>query len=539
MLRSSRLRLPAVVLVALLINAFWSASATGAADDSNIPGIPLPGPVVTGLLGGPVYDHVYSMDVPADRVILIALSGDAGTDFDLYLFDSGATTVYSTQGQVASSTGPGSTESITYPARGGGRYYIDLNGASNVEGRFRLTVSIASDTTPPHVTLRLNDGAPATSDATIRVAVVATDDLSGVDSVQFSLDGMAWDSWRPYTPFTLWSFPQVDGERQLRARVRDRAGNVSAVAMASIVIDTVRPTVASVHPGPGDAATSLRPKVEVRFSEQIEPSTWTRLGFVLQRPDGSAVEGTYAYDAATWTGSFVPARDLQAGVQYVATIGAVTDLAGNLVAPTGTWALRPLSAHSLTLTPTARKVGFGDQIVLRGHINQPFSGTVTIERASGAEGWKVVGARVPDGNGDFAVQLVAIATARYRASSDATAADSPAVSAASSVTVGRMVTLVGTSSAALHRAAFGAAVPLRGKLGPAAPDGRVTMAVYRYDAARGAYVLTASTHAMSARGISTFAWRPSSRGRYYLRFTAPGTPTLSTGTSPAYRWIIA
>ena len=72
---------------------------------------------MTGQLGGPIYDHVYSIDIPAQRILLISLFGDSGTDFDLYLFNSTATTVYSTQGQVATSKGP--TSSAVLQARSG------------------------------------------------------------------------------------------------------------------------------------------------------------------------------------------------------------------------------------------------------------------------------------------------------------------------------------------------------------------------------------------------------------------------------------
>ena len=217
-------RLLVIALAALLVTIGWPASAARGADDSNIPGIPLPDNVVTGTLGGPVYDRVYAIDVPADRVILLALSGDPGTDFDLYLFDGSATTVYATQGQVASSTSNSSTKSISFATMAGGRFYIDLNGASDVLGTFRLTVRLATDRTPPNAEVRLDDGAVATPDSTIRVTLVATDDVSGVTDMQFSVDGVNWAAWREYAPFTLWSFPQVDGPRRLWARVRDRSG---------------------------------------------------------------------------------------------------------------------------------------------------------------------------------------------------------------------------------------------------------------------------------------------------------------------------
>ena len=177
-LSRSTVRFAIAALAVVLVSAVLPTTTALAAANSDIPGVPLPGSVVTGRLGGPVYDRVYQLDIEPNRIILLSLTGAAGTDFDLYLFDSSATTVYGGLGQVASSTGPGSTKSISYAARAGGRYYIDLSGFSDVEGEFRLVVAVANDTSPPEVEVRLNGGAPATVDPTVRVTVIGTDDLS-------------------------------------------------------------------------------------------------------------------------------------------------------------------------------------------------------------------------------------------------------------------------------------------------------------------------------------------------------------------------
>ena len=65
---------------------------------SDIPGLPLPGPIAAGRLGGAIYDVVYRFSVAPGYVIVASLNGSPGTDFDLYLFDSSATTVLSKTG---------------------------------------------------------------------------------------------------------------------------------------------------------------------------------------------------------------------------------------------------------------------------------------------------------------------------------------------------------------------------------------------------------------------------------------------------------
>ena len=70
---------------------------------------------------------VYALDLRAGEQINLSLSADAGTDFDLDLFDSSATTVDSSIGLVASSETPNSSnEAISYTVTKTGTYYIDV-----------------------------------------------------------------------------------------------------------------------------------------------------------------------------------------------------------------------------------------------------------------------------------------------------------------------------------------------------------------------------------------------------------------------------
>ena len=187
-------RLAAAALTGALVVGVVG-TPVGAADASDIPGVPLPGPVVTGRLGGPIYDVVYRITVAPGTVILASLTGTGGTDFDLYLFDASATTVLSDGGLVAKSVGPASTESISAPSRLGGTYYLDLNGASDVEGDYRLTVQTVPDPTPPTVSMVLASGRPATNQLAVPVSLSAADDLSGVTDMALSADGATWTGW--------------------------------------------------------------------------------------------------------------------------------------------------------------------------------------------------------------------------------------------------------------------------------------------------------------------------------------------------------
>ncbi|TJY42751.1 hypothetical protein E5161_07880 [Cohnella pontilimi] len=111
-----------------MVNAYQALTASAESLDNDIPGLPLNNPVVHGTLdelNDP--DDVFSVYLNAGQMINISLSGAAGTDFDLYLFDPSAATVNNSAGMVAYSEGAGtSNEAISYIATVPGTYYIDV-----------------------------------------------------------------------------------------------------------------------------------------------------------------------------------------------------------------------------------------------------------------------------------------------------------------------------------------------------------------------------------------------------------------------------
>ena len=87
-------QLSIALLAAASLVGVAGATPVAADQTSDIPGAALPGTVSSGLLGGPIYDVVYRVTIPAGHVLLVSMTGDPGTDFDLYLFDSSATSIY-------------------------------------------------------------------------------------------------------------------------------------------------------------------------------------------------------------------------------------------------------------------------------------------------------------------------------------------------------------------------------------------------------------------------------------------------------------
>ncbi len=122
------------------------------------------------------------------------------------------------------------------------------------------------DTTPPVGTLLLYAGDPATNVTDISADTPATDDQSGVTTVELSNNGTAWQSfaypgpggWDISDPAT--GGTTAHGTHTVYARWTDGAGNVSAPVSASIIYDPVAPTL-TLSFGPDGASATNDPNL--------------------------------------------------------------------------------------------------------------------------------------------------------------------------------------------------------------------------------------------------------------------------------------
>ncbi len=543
MLRLRRLRGRRPLSIALLVAASLvglTGPVTVAADQtSDIPGTALPGTVTSGPLGGPIYDVVFHLEVPAGSVIVASLTGTAGTDFDLYLFDRTATTVLSNTGLVAKSTGPTSTETLSHPSRSGGTFYIDLNGATDVLGTYTLTVQIVPDSTPPSLSVRLGLGRPSTNQTTVSVEVFADDDLSGVKEMAFSPDGAVFGPWQPFAQSSTWMFPPGDGDKTLWARVRNGVGLESSPASASITLDTVPPPIVDVAPAANSRVADLRPAFSVRFGEAIDPATWQRYGVIVQAASGALVGGTYTYDPSGWLGTFVPASDLVAGTSYIVTVGPVTDLAGNQVASLGSWIVTPLAPSQLTLSAAPTVVARGGSAVLTGRAGGLGADPVLVLTSMPAVGGVSSTASLPvPADGRVAVTVRPSRNTIYRLSYAGTATIAPS-QAETRVLVRRSVELVGLSGGSVRSVRRETAVRLVAQIGPAAAGVSVSFRLYRYDAVRRVYRYAGSWgRRTDSSGRASYTWPPASPGSYRWRVSVAPTPEYANNISPIYRWTV-
>jgi hypothetical protein len=529
----------AIAMATAITLSAGTPGASAAEASADIPGVPLPGPVAAGRLGGAIYDVVYSLSVAPGHVIVASLTGTAGTDFDIYVFDATATTVVSESGLLIKSTGPTSTESIAWPSQFGGTYYIDLNGATDVEGDYRLSVQTIPDPTAPLASLVLANGRSSTNQFVVSATITASDDLSGVTAMAFSADGLVFDDWQPFAPTSTWTFPPGDTTRTLWAKVRNGVGLESMTTSDSVVIDTVPPALVAIEPSANSIVVGLTPTFSVSFSEAIDAASWIDLGLVVQSSTGALVSGSYAYDVASKTGSFVPAKPLAAGATFIVTVGGVTDIAGNSVKPVGSWSIVPL-------VPTKLGASATPQVVLRGASTRmevslsgaPFPATIDVLGATGSGAFVSLGA-IPAEDGVTSFGASPLANTTYRFRYNGVFGVAPA-QADVRVLVRRTVALVGVKSSTTSRARIGAPIKLTAAIGPPEAGVSVSFKLYRFDVGRRAWVYAGSRgRSTDATGRASYTWVPPATGSWYWRVAVAPTVDFANNTSLVYRWSIS
>jgi hypothetical protein len=386
--------------------------------------------------------------------------------------------------------------------------------------------------------MMLAGGRPSTNQLSVPVSLDATDDLSGVVEVAFSPDGLNFEAWQPFRSAATWTFPPGDGQRFLWAKVRNGVGIESAPAGASVVIDTILPSVASIDPPASSTVVGLRPKLTVTFTEAIAPATWIDLGLIVQSATGALVEGSYSYDALMRTGSFVPSVALQPGAPYIVTVGDVRDVAGNQVVPPGSWSITPLAPTTLTAAANPRVVLHGGStrvdISLDG---APLPATLEVSSASTPNGFvPLTPIATADGSNTLVMRPASNTILRFRY--EGALGVAPA-QVDVRLLVRRSVLLAGRSSSVVSRAKVSVPVKLTTAVSPAAAGAPVSFRLYRFDTRRRAWVYAGSKgRNTDASGRAVLSWVPLSPGAWYWRVAVAPTVEFANNTSPVYRWTV-
>lgn len=219
------------------------------------------------------------------------------------------------------------------------RYHCVIPGHSTMVGEFTVTDGGGGeDTTPPTVTAQLTGEQDADGNylGSATATLTATDDSSGVDSVEYQLDGAAWATYTE--PVVV----DAIGDHMLHYRATDVAGNTSPEGMAEFTVvagdeeDTTPPTVSAEVTGAQDADGNF-----------VDSATIA----VTAADDGSGVASVeYEIDDTGFNPYTEPVTVTELGdhtVQYRAT-----DAAGNVSEP-GSTPFRIVDGGTEDTTPPA------------------------------------------------------------------------------------------------------------------------------------------------------------------------------------------
>jgi hypothetical protein len=109
--------------------------------------------------------------------------------------------------------------------------------------------SVILDTAPPLGSLSIDSGATYTVSTSATLSLAATDAVGTTQVRLRNADDSTWGDWQKLdaddptnvTADTGWTLPAGDGAKTVQAQFKDVGGNVSAVAGASVVVDTTKP----------------------------------------------------------------------------------------------------------------------------------------------------------------------------------------------------------------------------------------------------------------------------------------------------------
>jgi FG-GAP repeat protein len=213
-------------------------------------------------------------------------------------------------------------------------YYLGVPGRASVFVSNPVDGPPPVDSAPPVGSVVINAGAALTGDSTVALSISATD-ASGVQSVSISNNGTTWVT-RPYVDATGWSLTDpasggsiTNGERTVYVRWTDIVGNLSPVAIDTVILDTVAPSATGPTKGfvPGSSLSTGKPSVRFSWSGSDATSGIDHYELALSTDAGaySTLSGALASPTLT--------RTLAAGHAYRARVRAI-DPAGNV----GAWA---------------------------------------------------------------------------------------------------------------------------------------------------------------------------------------------------------
>ncbi len=133
------------------------------------------------------------------------------------------------------------------------RYFAtDLAGNESAEAKQTYTID-----TDPVGYIEIESGNSYTDSTSVTLSLSCSDDHNSCSQMQFSNDKVSWSQPEVYGNRKAWTLTAGDGAKTVYARFRDAAGNWSATAGNTIVLDTIAP-VTTASPAGGVYHSNLK-----------------------------------------------------------------------------------------------------------------------------------------------------------------------------------------------------------------------------------------------------------------------------------------
>lgn len=192
-----------------------------------------------------------------------------------------------------------------------------------------VTLTQATDRTAPTASLAIAGGAAYTRSLAVMLTIGGSD-ATGISAMCISNSGIC-TAWRPFARTTSWTLAAgSSGVRTVYLRVKDGAGNVSAVISRTIVFDVSAPSGGQLAVVSGGGAVSLSWPGYRDAGSGV--SRYTLVGSATAVPASCAV-GTRLYSG---TGAAYLHTGVRAGAKFYYRLCA-TDGAGNTSAGATAW----------------------------------------------------------------------------------------------------------------------------------------------------------------------------------------------------------
>ncbi|WP_455393143.1 Kelch repeat-containing protein [[Eubacterium] cellulosolvens] len=201
-----------------------------------------------GNIAKQVHDTIILDTIPPEQLAIIINKGAQYTNSNLLEFDLYAIDGTSGLGEMIFSFDSvnwltwqpfkNSKSLSTQEADGEIKVYFKVRDKAGNSANY-IFDTIILDTTEPHsLSITINHGAQKTKDALVTLDLNAQDNLSGVELMSFSSDGLNWSEWEKFQNSKYYNLLPDEGSKIVYFRVKDRAGNEAIAVQSTIILET-------------------------------------------------------------------------------------------------------------------------------------------------------------------------------------------------------------------------------------------------------------------------------------------------------------